>query len=207
MYAWIVAAVALALVFTPPRHRKIAFMVVGVLGLVFLAIVLQYRRPPAAPPPAEPRPAPVSRKFDFDQYERDKKDREDPEAKTRIPPAETHFDQIQAIVGLDAGAIQSVHARLYNDSPRYTLTDFSYYLVIQDCLPPKLNDGNAQPCTTVYDQRDTLSLAVPPDQARDVTIALPRDPHSAALPFKLLGTPRIELTPTDVRSYQVKGSP
>ena len=105
-----------------------------------------------------------------------------------------------------------MHARLYNDSHQFTLTDYSYYLVVQDCLPTTTksatanttttNDNAADRCTTVYDQRDSVSLVVPPNQARDVAISIPKNATSFAAPFKLLGTPRIELEATDTRAYQ-----
>jgi hypothetical protein len=205
MFAWIFAAVALALAFAPPRIRKVGFAIVGTTFLIFLAVVLLNRRPlPAASAPAIGRQAPAppkSTKFDFDQYEQDKKDKDDPEAKTRIPVSDVRFDQVQAIAGIDAG-IESVHARLYNDSARFTLTDYGYYLVVRDCLPAATREKSAEPCPIVYDQRGTASLAIPPHQARDVVISIPRQASTSASPFKLLGTSRIELTPTTTRAYQ-----
>jgi hypothetical protein len=206
MFAWIFAAVALALAFAPPRIRKVGFAIVGTTFLIFLAVVLLNRRPlPAAPAPAIDRQAPTlpkSTKFDFDKYEQDKKDKDDPEAKTRIPVADVRFDQVQAIAGIDAGTIESVHARLYNDSARFTLTDYGYYLVVRDCLPAAAREKSAEPCPIVYDQRGTTSLAIPPHQARDVVIPIPRQASTFASPFKLLGTSRIELAPTMTRAYQ-----
>lgn len=284
MFFWIFAVIALVLAFAPPRYRKIGFAVVGAVFLVFLTIVLVNRRPlPDATPAAAPAPspaAPTSRRFDFEAYQQEKRDQADPEAKTRIAAAEIRFAQLQPIAGLEPGTLQAVHARLYNDSRRFTLTNYWYYLVVQDCLPaakksaapakasvsvsstaapaantkpstkatasmnanvspntnatPSTNsnthaspsaDANASPntnasatpsadantnandstadrCTTVYDQRDSASLTVPPGQARDIALSIPNNATGSATPFKLLGTPRIELEVTDTRAYQ-----
>ena len=98
MFPLILGAIALGLVFTPSRFRK------------------------------------IGTRFDFDQYERAKKDAADPEAKGRIPVTDVRFDQIQPVAGIESGTLRSVHARLYNDSHRYPLTDYSYYLVVEDCI-------------------------------------------------------------------------
>ena len=204
MFAWLFGAVALALVFAPPRLRNIGLVVVGALFLVFLATVLSNRRPVpsvAAITPHLSQPSADSRRFDFDQYQRDKQDRADPAAKSRIPVSAVRFDQVRAIAGIDSGTLQSVHARLYNDSSQFTLTDYAYYLVVKDCLPAS-NLQTGAGCTAVYDQRDAASLIVPPSQARDVAIAIPNNGGSFTAPFKLLGTPRIELSATDTRAYQ-----
>jgi hypothetical protein len=208
MFFLIFAAVALALTFAPPRVRKIGLALVGVVFIVFLATVLINRQPLPADHPVTAAPknsAPAeSRRFDFDQYQRDKKDKADPEAKTRIPTSEVRFDQVNAVAGIETGTIQSIRARFYNDSGHFTLTDYSYYLVVQDCLPAATNEKTGDHCTTVYDQRDWVTLEVPANQARDVVIVIPRD-SSFHLPFKLLGKPRVELTATDVRAYQSVG--
>jgi hypothetical protein len=199
----IFAAVALGLALSPTRFRKIGFAVAGAILIVFVILVVVNRRsaPDSRPvPEAKSQPTAGSRRFDFDQYERDKKDKEDPEAKIRIALTEIRFDQVKATPGIDAGTIQSVRARLYNDSQQYTLTDYSYYLLVQDCLAAAA--GKPGECTTVYDQRGTVTLTVPPNQARDVEVAIPKNPTNFSLPFKLLGTARIELTTTDTRSYR-----
>jgi hypothetical protein len=199
----IFAAVALGLALAPTRFRKIGFAVAGTILIVFVILVVVNRRsaPDSRPmPETKAQPSSESRRFDFDQYERDKKDKEDPEARTRIALAEIRFDQVRATPGIDAGTLQSIRARLYNDSQHYTLTDYSYYLLVQDCLAAA--SGKAGECTTVYDQRATVSLTVPPNQARDVEIAIPKNPTNFSPPFKLLGTARLELTTTDTRSYR-----
>jgi hypothetical protein len=199
---WIFAGVALVLLLIPARYRKIGFGAAGLIFIVFLGIVVFNRRPTpdARPAVIEKSAAPTveSRRFDFDQYERDKKDKEDPEATTRIPLSAIRFDQVSSNAGIESGSIQTIRARLYNDSHDFALTDYAYYLRIQDCLPA--NAGTQ--CTTVYDQRGTASLLVPPNQARDVTIAIQKNPTTLAAPFKLLGTARIELTPAETRSYR-----
>jgi hypothetical protein len=171
---------------------------------VFLATVVVNRRSapdPRVSAPAQQIAAPSgSRRFDFDAYERDKRDREDPEARTRIAPSEVRFDQVGSSAGPETGTLQAIRARLYNDSPTFAVTDYSYYLRVQDCLADV-------PCTTVYDQRGWMSLAVPPGQARDVVIAIPKNPASSSAPFKLLGRARIELTPQEIRAYAPPGSP
>ena len=222
MFFVIFAVVALLLASVPARFRKIGFAIVGVLFLVFLTIVLVNRQPPPEnlPTPIVRRsdPPASSRRFDFDKYQQDKKDKEDPEAKTRISISEVRFDQVQPIAGIEPGTIRSIRARLYNDSHRYTLTDYSYYLVVQDCLPPATTAAAATTgapatagkstdrCTAVYDQHDSVSLEVPAGQARDIVIVVPENPTNFAPPFKLLGSPRIELTPVDTRAYQSKAS-
>jgi hypothetical protein len=206
MFFWIFAAVGLVLVFAPPRFRKIGFILFGGVFILFLVIVVLNRQPlPPTPPMATDQKAGLpaeSRRFDFDKYQQEKRDREDPDARTRIPVSEVRFDQVQSISGIDAGTIQAIRARLYNDSKKFILTDYSYYLVIQDCLPATSKDTSDERCTAVYDQHDSASLTVPPNQARDVLISIPKNSTNFTAPFKLLGVPRIELKPTDTRAYQ-----
>jgi hypothetical protein len=200
---WIFAAIAVLLLFASPRIRGIGLTMLGTVFVLFLVIVLVNRRPVA---PASIPSAPLvnagaaARQFDFDKYLQDKKDREDPEAKTRIALSEVRFGQVQFVTGLEAGTIETIRARLYNDSPQFTLTDFTYYLEVKDCLPVKPDDQHPIECTTVFDQRKAASTTVPPNQARDVVIEIATDP-TGKMPFKLLGTPRIELTPTGTRAY------
>ena len=205
---WIVVVIAGALLFAPPRVRKAGLAIVGVACLAFLAVVLVNRRPASPLPTVAPvgaRPsvdaAPPSRQFDFDRYRQERKDREDPDAKSRIPLSAVHFDQVQSVPGIDSGTIRTIRARLYNESAQYALTDYSYYLEIQDCLPVQADEKRAVQCTTVFDQRGWVSATVPANQARDVVIDISKDPKSGAPPFKLLGTPRIELSLTTIRAY------
>ncbi len=204
---WSFAAIAVLLLFAAPRIRRIGLTVLGTVFVVFLVIVILNRRPVA---PASIPIAPLvnagaaSRQFDFDKYQQDKKDREDPEAKTRIALSEVRFGQVQFVAGIEAGTLETIRARLYNDSRQFTLTDYAYYLEVKDCLPVKPDDHHPVECTTVFDQRKTVSTTVPPNQARDVVIEIAKDPMGN-MPFKLLGTPRIELTPTGTRAYVTPG--
>jgi hypothetical protein len=70
---------------------------------------------------------------------------------------------------------------------------------VQDCVKAV--------CTTVYDQRGLAAALVPPNQARDVVIAI-RDGDLRGVPtFKVLGTPNIKLTATDTRAHQTARTP
>ena len=83
-------------------------------------------------------------------------------------------------------------ARLYNDSPTFTLTDYGYYLVVQDCIRAV--------CTTVFDQRGLSAASVPPNQARDVEIPIRDASARYASPIKILGTANVLLTPVETRA-------
>lgn len=210
MFSLILGAIALGLLFAPPRLRLIGLTVVGGIFLVLLAPIVLNRNPLPANPPAGLAPTPPTAKstrFDFDQYERAKKDADDPEAKSRIPAAEIRFDQIQAVAGIEPGTLRSIRARLYNDSPRYSLTDYSYYLVVQDCIGARGANPAGQKCTAVYDQRETRTLDVPPGQARDVVFSIPPGNPGGSAPFHLLGEPHSELTTTDTRAYRTSATP
>jgi hypothetical protein len=146
--------------------------------------------------------------MDHDEYVIERQDKLDPEARTRIPIAEVRFGEIQPAAGPQSGTVQSIQARLYNDSKRFTLTNYAYYLVVQDCIPSKLQNTPSEQCTTVYDQRRRgIPIEIPPNQARDITISIPTNPATFSAPFKLLGKSRIELTATEVRAYQSSGYP
>jgi hypothetical protein len=205
---WSFAAIAVLLLFASPRIRSIGLTILGSVFVIFLVIVLLNRRP-VAPTPVSIAPmvnaGAAARQFDFDKYQEDKKDREDPEAKTRIALSAVRFGQVQFVTGIEAGTIESIRARLYNDSPQYTLTDFTYYLEVKDCLPVKADERHPVECTTVFDQRKAASTTVPPNQARDVMIEIAKDPATGNPPFRLLGTPQIELTPTATRAYVTPG--
>jgi hypothetical protein len=204
---WIFAAIAVLLLFASPRIRSIGLAMLGAVFGAFLLIVIVNRRPvtpDALPIPPLVNAGAASRQFDFDQYQQDKKDREDPEAKTRIALSEVRFGQVQWVAGIDAGTVETIRARLYNDSPHFTLTDYAYTLEVQDCLPLKPDERHPVECTTVFDQRSMASATVPPNQARDVVIEIAKD-ATGRLPFRLQGTPRIELKPTDTRAYVTAG--
>jgi hypothetical protein len=209
--AWILAVIAVALLVVPPPTRKIGLAILAVVFCVFLTIVLVNRRT-VMPPPAIDARAPVaaaggSRRFDFDQYEQDKKDREDPQARNRIALSEVRFGELRPMPGLASGTLESIRARIYNDSDRFTLTNYAYTLVVQDCLPATSGDAHDPKCTTVFDQRGLASATVPAHQARDVEIEITGDPATRTAPFKLLGTPHIELEPTGTRAYTLPERP
>jgi hypothetical protein len=185
--------------------RNIGLAVVGIVCVIFVVIVILNRRPLAPAPAVAPAGAGRSRHFDFDTYEREKKDREDPEAAGRIPGSEIRFGELRPVPGIETGTLDAVRARLYDDSARFTLTDYAYDLVVEDCLPSQAAAPPSGPhesrCTTVFERRGWASISVPARQARDVVIEIPKDPTTNAPPFVLLGTARIELTATGARAY------
>jgi len=89
-------------------------------------------------------------------------------------------------------------ARLYNDSPAYTLTDYGYDLVVQDCIRAV--------CTTVFDQHGLSAASVPPNQARDVEIAIRAGSARDQPPIKILGSANILLTPAATRARSPKST-
>jgi hypothetical protein len=204
---WIFAAVVLLLALLSPRFRKFGLALAGAAILIIVALILLNERnkpnPATASIDAQTKPATHRRVSDLDDYLIERQDKDDPEAKNRISLTEVRFGQIKPTFGPQANAIQSVQARLYNDSKHFSLTDYSYYLVVQDCVETKPHDPSSAQCTTVYDQRQRgTPVLVPPSQARDVTISIPVDPVTFAPIFKILGEPRIELSPTETRAYR-----
>jgi hypothetical protein len=209
---WIFAAVVLLLALLSPSFRKFGFVLAGAAILVIVVLILLNERNKPNPAPAaidsKAKPATHSRISDLDDYLIERQDKDDPEAKSRISLAEVRFGQIKPTFGPQANAIQSIQARLYNDSKRFSLTDYSYYLVVQDCVETASHDPSIPECTTVYDQRrHGTPLVVPPNQARDITISIPVDAATFAPTFKILGKPRIELAPTDIRAYRSSEHP
>jgi hypothetical protein len=195
---WVLVLVSLALAIVSPKYRKYGLVVVG-LSIVGIVAIIVLARNDAIPAPT-PSGAPIqqSQRVDFEQSHIEKLDRMDPEAKNRINVSEIRFDSIAPSTGTEPGTFESIRARLYNDSTRFALSDYGYYLAVQDCI--------AQTCTTIYDQRGLESASVPPRQARDVKIAI-RTGETQRLPaFKLLGTPKVILVPSETRAYQT-GSP
>ena len=192
---WMVILVSLALAVVSRKYRKYGLVVLGLAAVAIVAVIVLQRKDeilPAASP--EVVPAPRSRRVDFEQSHIEKLDKEDPEAKNRIGVSEIRFGQIRASEGPEPGSIESISARLYNDSARFALTDYGYYLAVQDCV--------AKVCTTIYDQRGLASALVPSNQARDVRIEI-RAAETRGLPlFKLVGTPKIILSPSDTRAYK-----
>jgi antitoxin (DNA-binding transcriptional repressor) of toxin-antitoxin stability system len=194
---WIVVLILVALAFLFPKTRTFSLSAIGVAIVAIVAIVVIAKRgEPVAPVAAAP-PSVDQKPVDFERFHIENLDKADPEAKNRIRVAEIRFDQIRAQPGAERGSIGRIVARLYNDSATYTLTDYGYYLVVQDCLRAV--------CTTVFDQRGLSAASVPPNQARDVEIAI-RDGSTRNLPpIKILGTANILLTPDGTRA-QLAGS-
>ena len=188
---WIVVFILVALTFFFPKTRAFSLSAIAVaIVAVVLIVVFAKRGEPvalvtAAPPAVEKKPV------DFERFHIEKLDKADPEAKNRIRVAEIRFDQIHAEPGAERGTIGTIVARLYNDSATYTLTDYGYDLVVQDCIRAV--------CTTLFEQHGQSAASVPPNQARDVQIAI-RDGNARDLqPIKILGTANILLTPAATR--------
>jgi hypothetical protein len=194
---WIVILILVALAFLFPRTRALSLSAIGVAIVAIVVIVVIAKRGEpialgaAAPPVVEQKPV------DFERFHIENLDKADPEAKNRIRIAEIRFDQVRSEPGAERGSIGRIVARLYNDSAAYALTDYGYYLVVQDCIRAV--------CTTVFDQHGLSSASVPPNQARDVEIAI-RDASTRGLPpIKILGTANVLLTPVATRG-QLAGS-
>jgi hypothetical protein len=189
---WIVVLVLVALAFLFPKTRAFSLSAIGVAIFAIVVIVVVAKRgEPVAPVSAAP-PAVEQKPVDFERFHIENLDKADPEAKNRIRVAEIRFDQIRAEAGAEHGSIRRIVARLYNDSQTYTLTDYGYDLVVQDCIRAV--------CTTVFDQHGVSAVSVPPNQARDVEIAI-RDGVTRDLsPIKILGTANILLTPAATRA-------
>jgi len=195
---WIVVLILVALAFLFPKTRAFSLSAIGVAIVAIVVIVVIAKRGEpialgtAVPPPVEQKPV------DFERFHIENLDKADPEAKNRIPVTEIRFDQVRAEAGVERGSIGRIVARLYNDSATYTLTDYGYYLVVQDCIRTV--------CTTVFDQHGLSAASVPPNQARDVEIAI-RDRSTRDLPpIKILGTANILLTPSATRAQLPGGT-
>jgi hypothetical protein len=190
---WIVVLIMVALAFLFPRTRSFSLSAIGVaiIAIVVIVLIAKHGEPvvlgAAAPPAVEQKPV------DFERFHVDKLDKADPEAMNRIRVQEIRFDQIRAVAGAERGGVGTIVARLYNDSPTYTLTDYGYYLVVQDCIKAV--------CTTVFDQHGLSAVSVPPNQARDVQIAIREASSREVPPIKILGTANILLTPIATRAH------
>jgi antitoxin (DNA-binding transcriptional repressor) of toxin-antitoxin stability system len=189
---WIVVLILVALAFLFPKTRSFSLSAIGVAIVAIVVIVVIAKRGEpvavigAAPPSVQQKPV------DFERFHVENLDKADPEAKNRIRVEQVRFDQVRADVGAERGSIGRIVARLYNDSATYTLTDYGYYLVVQDCIRAV--------CTTVFDQHGLSAASVPPNQARDVEIAV-RDGNTRDLPpIKILGTANILLTTEATRA-------
>jgi hypothetical protein len=192
-----VVFILVALAFLFPKTRAFSLSAIGVAIVAIVVIVIIAKRGEtvalgtAAPPAVEQNPV------DFERFHIENLDKADPEAKNRIRVEEIRFDQIRAQVGAERGSIGRIVARLYNDSAIYTLTDYGYDLVVQDCIRAV--------CTTVFDQHGLSAASVPPNQARDVEIAIRDGSMRDRPPIKILGTANILLTPGATRAQPATG--
>ena len=189
---WIVVFILVALAFLFPKTRAFSLSAIGVaiVAIVVIVIIAKSGEPvvlvAAAPSAVEQKPV------DFERFHIENLDKADPAAKNRIRVSEIRFDQIRAQAGAEPGSIGRIVARLYNDSATYTLTDYGYDLVVQDCIRAV--------CTTVFDQHGLSAVSVPPSQARDVEIAIRDGSMRDRPPIKILGTANILLTPAVTRA-------
>lgn len=189
---WIVVLVLVALAFLFPKTRAFSLSAIGVAIIAVVVIIVIATRGQSDQLTAAPPPAVQQKPVDFERFHIENVDKADPEAKNRIPVAKIRFDQIRAEPGAERGSVGTIVARLYNDSATDTLTDYGYYLVVQDCIKGS--------CTTVFDQQGLSAASVPPNQARDVEIAI-RDKGTRDQPaIKILGTANILLTPVATRA-------
>lgn len=188
---WIVVFILVALAFLFPKTRTFSLSLIGVAIFAIVAILVIFKRGEPVTPGAT-APPPVQKPVDFEQFHVAKLDKADPAAKSRIRVEEIRFDQIRAEAGAVRGSVDTIVARLYNDSATYTLTDYGYYLVVQDCVKSV--------CTTVFDQHGLSAISIPPNQARDVRISIRDEGMRAPPPIKILGTVNILLTPTETRA-------
>ncbi|HEY0747978.1 MAG TPA: hypothetical protein VGD63_14865 [Steroidobacteraceae bacterium] len=199
---WMLVLVSVALAVLSPKYRAQSLMAGGIIIVAIVAIVVLAKRSeaPTSTLPGLTAQAPQQPKHvDFERFHIENLDKNDPEAKNRIAVTEIRFDQIRPEAGSQPGTIGSVAARLYNDSPHFSLSDFAYYLVVQDCVKVT--------CTVIYDQRGWVPASVPANQARDITVAI-LDGDTRGVPtFKVMGTASIKLSATETRSYQSARTP
>jgi len=189
---WIVVLILVALAFLFPKTRSFSLsaIAVAIVAIVSILVIAKHGEPLTLG--ATALPAVEQKPVDFERFHVEKLDQSDPDAKNRIRVGEIRIDQIRAIDGLERGSIGKVVARLYNDSATYTLTDYGYYLVVQDCIRAV--------CTTVFDQHGLSAVSVPPNQARDVEIAIRDGSTRDVPPIKMLGIANILLTPIATRA-------
>ena len=191
---WMLILVSIALAVVSRKYRKYGLIILGFAAVAIVAVIVLQRKDEVLPATSPVVSAQHAQRVDFEQSHVEKLDKEDPEAKNRISVSEIRFDQVRASEGPEPGTIESIRARLYNDSARFALTDYAYYLVVQDCV--------AKVCTTIYDQRGVASTMVPANQARDVRIEIRAAATRESPLFKLVGTPKIILSPTGTRAYK-----
>jgi hypothetical protein len=189
---WTLVLVLLALAFLFPKRRSLSLcaLAVAIVAIVSLVFIAEHGRPDA--PAATAATVAAKIPVDFERFHVEKLDKSDPDAKNRIRVGEIRFDQIRAEAGSDRGMIGTVFARLYNDSALYTLTDYGYNLIVQDCVKTV--------CTSVFEQNELTTASVPPGQARDVKIAIQDGSTRNTSPIKIIGAIKILLTPTETRA-------
>ena len=196
---WVMFLVSLAIATVSRKYRKYGLAGIGLAVVVIVTVIVLPRNNEMATPASASVPAQHPKRIDFELSHVQRLDQEDPQAKNRIQVSELRFDQLSPSADMEPGTFESVRARLYNDSARFALTDYGYYLAVQDCI--------AKGCTTIYDQRGLESAAVPAHQARDVKIEIRSGETHGAPPFKLVGTPKIILLPTETRAYNAASAP
>jgi hypothetical protein len=194
---WIVVLVLVALAFLFPKTRPFSLSAIGVAIFAIVVIVVIAKRGEPVTSAVAVAPAVEQKPVDFERFHVENLDKADPEAKSRIRVADIRFDQRRAEGGVERGSVGKIVARLYNDSSTYTLTDYGYYLVVQDCIRAA--------CTTVFDQRGLSAASVPPNQARDVEIAVRAGSTRDVPPIKILGTANVLLTPVETRAQPAGG--
>ena len=192
---WILVLILVALAILYPKTRSFSFSAIGLVIVAIVVIVVIAKRPEPLSIAAGVPPVIAQEPVDFERFHVEKMDKVDPDAKNRIRVEEIRFEQIRAIAGAERGSVSTIVARLYNDSATYTLTDYGYYVAVQDCIKTV--------CTTVFDQHGLSAVSVPPTQGRDVTIAIRDGNARIAPPIKILGTANILLTPEATRA-QIK---
>jgi hypothetical protein len=189
---WIVVLLLIAVSILFPKTRSLSFSAIGVAIIAIVAIIVVAKRGEPSPVATAVTPIVRQKPVDYEKFLLEKLDKADPDAKNRIPLQDIRFDQIRAEDGALRGTIGTVVARLYNKSASYTLTDYGYYLVIQDCIKTV--------CTTVFDRHGLSAITVPPDQARDVKISVQDALSGDVPPIKILGVANILITPTATRA-------
>jgi hypothetical protein len=189
--------VSVALAVLSPKIRTQSLMAGGIIIVAIVAVVVLTTRgavPSTLPGLTAQGPLQQPKHVDFERFHIDNLDKSDPDAKNRIAVTEIRFEQIRPEAASQPGTVGAIAARLYNDSKRFGLTDYAYYLVVQDCIKTI--------CTVIYDQSGWAPASVPANQARDIIVAI-RDGDTRGVPtLKFLGTANIKLTPTETRAYR-----
>jgi hypothetical protein len=87
---------------------------------------------------------------------------EESASKTRIAPGEVELVDVRLVSS--SGSVYNLQGRVRNRSSRYTLSDFTLRVTLEDCI-------NESTCDVVYHEgRSPLIGLVPPGQARDFEI-------------------------------------